>query len=182
MSSILAPIVAALRDNPKCSTGLMCPKQAFEMDCGPSGGPEVLVLIYADVQHHGYWYGHIRRKPGHSEDFSILLVWSRVFVNAPTVPLLFARFDYWMRVRLEYHPCAAQKDGDAYAEARSLDEATSRLAVMIRAFDLDLRYPDEDSPHYEDPPDLRILSVFPIPEHEEREWIGPPMPQPLRSV
>ncbi|MBK3799955.1 hypothetical protein GAY33_12040 [Azospirillum brasilense] len=130
-------VVAAIAANPKCSTGLLSRPAAFEIERGPSGGPELLALLFADERHLGYWYGHVRRHPTDaSGSFVALTAFLKVFVNAPTVPLLFRRFDYWARLRLEYEPCTVQAPYDAFAVAPSYGAAAEALARIDPAIRL----------------------------------------------
>jgi hypothetical protein len=48
LDSCIAKVESALQSKPKCSTGMMINQQTLGTIIGPSGGPEVLTLIYAD--------------------------------------------------------------------------------------------------------------------------------------
>lgn len=177
-------IESALRQNPDCIAGLTIQKCAFGVPRGPSGGPEVLALVYADDPAFGYWYGHVLRHPHDSRRFVALLVWSDRLVNATTVPLLFRRFHYWIKDRLEYQPCAVQNADDAYYEAGSLEEAANALAIMISRFNLEKRCGDDDGPYAISPPEMRILNIYGIADTQDEQGCYPPVPMPtaLTSV
>jgi len=177
-------IERSLSENTRCSTGVLCNKRAFVIDAGPSGGPELLALLFADEKHLGYWYGHVRLKTSGHNGFAAMLAWLNVYVNAPTVPLLFARFDYWVRIRNEYEPCAVQNDGDAYAEADTFSEGVQALASMIALFDIKKRYPDELSTQHADRSEYRVLDIYGLSSYSGQNdpLPGPPMLQPLKIV
>ena len=64
------------------------------------------------------------------------IVWTDKFINAENVPLLFQRFHYWIKDRLEYHPCTVQDADDAYVESNCLEVAGYELARIITKFDI----------------------------------------------
>lgn len=165
----------ALRENSHCSGGLLSSNRAFAMEYGPSGGPEALALLYLDDPSFGFWYGHVLPAQD-KKTFVALLVWSTQFVNAPDVPLLFRRFHYWMRVRLEYQPCCVQREDDVYAETASFEDGVNALTRMIRRFDLEKRWGDEGGPYAISPPDYRIIGVYGIEDHRDADGRYPPIP------
>lgn len=165
----------AIASNAGCSAGILGRAEVLETASGPSGGPELLALLFIDEQHLGYWYGHIRKHP-RSGKFLALIVRMSVFVNAPTLPLLFSRFDYWTRIRLAYTPCAVQRLHDAYAETDSYECAAATLADMIERFNIEHRGPEEDSPHHDDRLEMRVMSVFGIEDHADENGVLPPPP------
>lgn len=179
LGSAIRCVEAALNRNPNCTTGLVTQKRVFAVPRGPSGGAEILTLIYADDSFFGYWYGHIVQHPEDANMFVSLIVWSDKLVNAQNVPLLFKRFHYWIKDRLEYHPCAVQNSDDAYQESRSIDNAASNLARMITRFDLDKRRGDEYGLYSNSPPELRILNVYGLNEARDERGYYPPFPKPI---
>lgn len=184
LESAVACVELALRCNLQCSPGLMGQKRVFGVLCGPLGGPEVLALLYADDPCFGYWYGHVLRHPANPLRFVSVIVWSERFVNATTVPLLFRRFHYWIKDRLQYQPCAVQNADDAYYEADTLDVAARGLAVMINRFHLEKRLGDEDGPYGISAPELRVLNVYGLADTQDESGCYPPVPMPtlLTSV
>lgn len=72
-------IAQTIRAKEYCSTGLFCRPNVLDVPCGPSGGPELLALLYADEKHMGYWYAYIRPYPSRSSGrFVTLVVWMSV--------------------------------------------------------------------------------------------------------
>lgn len=183
MDKIVMQIERALTKNPHCGCGLLLKQRAFALEQGPSGRPEALALLFADDSFLGYWYGHVQATPS-GDGFVALLVWSRRLVNAVQVPLLFQRFHYWMRVRLEYEPCSVQAEGDAYAEAATLEQAVRDLERMIARFDIVKRWPDEVGPYASSPLEMRILGIYGMKDHRDANGLYPPVPMhmPLRIV
>ena len=171
-------IEEALLASPACSTGLVVAQRAFGIPVGPSGGPEILAVVHVDD--FAYWYGHVIRHPQKANTFVALLVWSEKMVNATNVPLLFRRFHYWIKDRLCYEPCTVQHQDDAYAECSSFKMAASRLAGIIRQFHIDLRWPDEDGPHAQDPDDLRIINIYGLEGAMREDGTYPPLPMATR--
>ena len=183
MSGIVARLERAIADNPHCQGGLLTMPRAFAIDRGPSGDAEALALLFAGDSFQGYWYGHVQATPA-SGHFVAVLVWSKFLVNAGTVPLLFRRFHYWMRVRLQYEPCSVQAEDDAYVEADSFDQAVAGLESIIRRFDLAKRWPAEDGPFASSPPEMRVLTLYGLEDHRDANGVYPPvsMPSPLRLM
>lgn len=107
----------------------------------------------------GFWYGHIQRHPRRPL-FVSQIVWTDRLINAQTVPLLFRRFHYWIKDRLEYQPCAVQSAGDAYAESDSLEAAADALILMIERFDIDRRTGFEGTGFEDSRPEIRITEVY----------------------
>lgn len=184
LESAVFEVEDALRKNQHCSSGMLAQNRVFGIQHGPSGGPEILALIYADDPFFGYWYGHVVQHPKNLEMIVSLLVWTSKFINAPTVPLLFRRFHYWIKDRLEYHPCSVQNADDAYCECRSLEEGAGSLARMIGNFNLDRRRGDEYGPYAISPPELRILTIYGLADTRDKSGCFPavPMPTPLTAV
>jgi hypothetical protein len=158
--------------------------RVFGIENGPSGGPELLAALYLDDPFWGFWYGHVLPHPQKPHVYVALLVWTEKFINADRVPLLFRRFHYWIKDRLEYQPCTAQSDGDAYAETNSLDAAASALIRMIKEFDFDKRSGLEGSVFESDPTDNRILGIYGMLGAMDDRGCYPPLPMPteLRLV
>lgn len=178
LETAVANIELALRSSCGCSAGLTAQMRVFGVPHGPSGGPELLALMYADDPLIGYWYGHVLADPGNAQQFVAVIVWSERLVNANTVPLLFRRFHYWIKDRLQYQPCSVQNSDDAYCEAPSLEAAASALAIMIRRFDLEKRLGHEDGPYAISPPELRILKVYGLADTQDAQGCYPPVPMP----
>lgn len=175
---------SALNTALNLSSGLLIQRKTFGILRGPSGGPELLALIYADDPVFGYWYGHALRHPRRKKIFVAVIVRSNKLVEASSVPLLFARFHYWMTGRLQYEPCYSQRNGDVYDEADSLNSAASRLACMIQEFKLEERSELAES-HFEGSHvDSRVLEVYGMEGDfdEDGGWGPPPMPTPLAIV
>ncbi|MDD5394322.1 MAG: hypothetical protein PHE17_15010 [Thiothrix sp.] len=175
-------IELAVAGNPNCTTGLFTLNRVVGIQKGPSGGEEILALLYADDPWFGYWYGHILRHPKNREVFVSLLAWSVHLPNAPTVPLFFRRFHFWVTKRGVIRPCAIQNRDDAYQEDSSLGGAAANLAKIIGCFSLEKRRGNEDSPYANDPLEPRVLDAY-------RGWWVPgldapifPMPTPLTVV
>lgn len=177
-SSVLC-VETALSRNTRCSSGLVAQNRVFGIHRGPSEGAEILAIIYADDSFFGYWYGHIVQHPQDTAVFVSLIVWSDKLVNAQNVPLLFKRFHYWIKDRLEYHPCAIQNANDAYQESRSIENAASNLARMVARFDLDSRRGDEYGLFANSPPELRILNVYGLNDARNERGYYPPFPKPM---
>lgn len=178
-------IEAAICANPACNVGLLCTPRVLEINRGPSGGPELLTLAFADEQHRGYWYGHIRLVRGiEGDQFVSVIARLNIFVNAPTVPLLFQRFDYWTRIRLKYEPCTVQNSEDAFRLSETYSEAVSALSSMLLKFDYEKRSPEPESAFYHCADEMRILEVFGMEDFMDADgsFPAPPMPQPLRLV
>lgn len=183
--SVSEGIASAIKSNPKCHAGLLCQCNVFDIDVGPSGGPELLALLYADEQHLSYWYGHVRRHEfDHGMKFVALIARLTVLVNASTAPLLFKRFNYWTKVRHEYGPCTIQYEDDAFACAVYYVDAVALLEKMITRFDLSKRFPEEGSPYESDPLEMRALDVFGLQDFSDADGSlpAPPMQTPLRLV
>ncbi|MDD5394321.1 MAG: hypothetical protein PHE17_15005 [Thiothrix sp.] len=144
-------VESALAGNPNCTTGLFTTNRVVGIQKGPSGGEEILALLYADDPWFGYWYGHILRHPKNREVFVSLLAWSVHLPNAPTVPLFFRRFHYWVIERGAHHLCTVQDHNDAYQESFSLGGAAANLAKIIGCFSLEKRSGDEYGPYADDP-------------------------------
>lgn len=173
-------IEAALARTGKCAVGLTGRSGVFGMEAGPSGGPEILVTLFLDDPFFGFWYGHIQRHP-RNPLFVSQIVWTSRFINAQTVPLLFRRFHYWIRDRLEYQPCAVQSAGDAYAESDSLEAAVDALVLMIERFDIDRRTGFEGTGYEDSRPETRITEVYGLLGAMGQDGSFPPVPMPLES-
>lgn len=184
LSSCVQLLEKALKSNPKCETGLLIHQRVFGIAKGPSGSSELLALVYADDPSFGYWYGHILTHPSKPTLFASMIVWSEKLVNAPTIPLQFARFHYWIKDRLNYEPCSFQNEGDVYAESSSIIASANKLATMITVFDLEKRRGYEDGPYGESLVDYRILNIYGMKGRFDKDgfWEGPPMPTALRVV
>lgn len=50
-----------LARNPECCSVPMVAARAFNIELGPSGGPEALVYVHVEDLAHGCIYGHLRR-------------------------------------------------------------------------------------------------------------------------
>jgi hypothetical protein len=172
-------IESALERNPNCTAGLLTRNRVVGIQKGPSGGEEILALLYADDPWFGYWYGHVLRHPKNREVFVSLLVWSDKLPNASTVPLFFRRFHYWVNDRVVYHPCTIQNYDDAYQEDISLEAASGNLARMISLFEIGRRRGDEHGPYADDPAELRILSVYSVTAACDRQGFFPAIPMPV---
>jgi len=179
LESAVYCVEAALNRNHNCAAGLVTQTRVFAVPRGPSGAAEILALLYADDSFFGYWYGHIVRHPQDTTLFVSLIVWSDKLVNAQNVPLFFKRFHYWIKDRLEYHPCAVQNADDAYQESRSIENAASKLARMIARFDLDKRRGDEYGLFADSPPELRILNVYGLNDARNERGYYPPFPKSM---
>lgn len=185
LNSCESIIENALQTNPHCSSGLMMRQNVFSTMCGPSGASEILALIYADDPSFGYFYGHILQHPSKPFLYVAVIVWTKKCINAPTVSLLFKRFHYWIKDRLEYEPCTSQKDGDCYAENPTLFGSTHDLAKMIVDFRLEKRYGYDGSGHESDPVDLRVADIYGMMgsfDEQGRCVSSLPMPSPLSLV
>ncbi|MDO9268864.1 MAG: hypothetical protein Q7T96_07110 [Methylobacter sp.] len=179
LESAVRCVEAALERNRNCATGLVTQKRVFGIHRGPSGEEEILALLYAEDSYFGYWYGHIVKHPRNAAKFVSLIVWSNKLANAQTVPLLFQRFYYWIKDRLEYHSCVVQNPDDAYQESHSIEEAASNLAKMITRFDLDKRSGDEDGPYANSPPELRTMNVYGLTDTRDEHGCYPDFPMPI---
>jgi hypothetical protein len=171
-------IESALAGNPNCTAGLFTANRVVGIQRGPSGGEEILAVLYADDPWFGYWFGHILRPPKSRGMYVSLLVWSDKLPNAPTVPLLFRRFHYWVIKRGAYQPCTIQNSDDAYQESHTLGGAAGKLTEIIGRFEFGKRRGYEDGPYADDPAEMRILDVY------GWHWDDPafPMPTPLSVV
>lgn len=176
LESSVACVERALSNNPRCCTGLMANKRAFGVPYGPSGGPEILTMLYIDDPSFGYWYGHVMRHPANEQVFVAMIVWATQFINAQSVPLLFRRFHYWGKDRLYYQPCSIQNVDDAYCEADTLEKSARNLSSMIARFDLEKRRGHEDGPYAISPEDMRILNVYGLEDTRDENGIYPPVP------
>jgi hypothetical protein len=168
-------IEAALARSKGCVAGLAAQRRAFSVDVGPSGGPEILATIFVDDPFFGFWYGHIQRHPRRPL-FVSQIVWTDRLINAQTVPLLFRRFHYWIKDRLEYQPCAVQSAGDAYAESDSLEAAADALILMIERFDIDRRTGFEGTGFEDSRPEIRITEVYGLMGAMGQDGSFPPVP------
>lgn len=148
MSYAIAQLESALTNNAKCRTGLLASQRIFHTPRGPSGGAELLTLVFADEKHLGYWYGHVIRSPSSLEvgGYLALLVPLKVFVNAGSPELLFRRFRYWTSTVGEFWVASIQEEEDVFAVRDTFEEAGLALADMIRRFDPELRNLDPDCP------------------------------------
>jgi hypothetical protein len=178
LESAVSCVDRALASNPNCSAGLVAQKRVIGIPKGPSAGPEILAILHVDDPCFGCWYGHVLSHPQANGRFVSLIVWSSVFINAPTVPLLFQRFHYWIKDRLEYHPCCVQNADDAYFESDSIEDAAVALSRMIMRFDIDKRRGDDDSQYAVSPPELRIISIYGLKGAVEANGSPPPIPMP----
>ena len=162
LESAVRCVEEALVKNPKCVSGLLTQKKVFGILQGPSGGPEMLALLYADDSFSGYWYGHIVQHPQDPTIFVSLIVWSDKFVNGQDVSLFFKHYHYWIKDRLEYYPCSIQNEDDAYRQSESIENAANDLASMIGQFDLEKRRGDEYGLFEDSPSELRIIFIYKI--------------------
>lgn len=178
----MALVQSALDASKTCTAGLTGQTRVFGIERGPSGGPEILAVLYLDDPTFGFWYGHILRHPQKPGVFVALIVWSSQFINATNVPLLFRRFHYWIKVRLKYRSCVVQAPDDAYAEASRLDSAAAALIQMIHRFDIDKRIGWEGAPYEFDRPEVRSLWIYGLGGIETAPGSGhgpfPPVPMP----
>lgn len=180
LTSAINRIQTALNQSQKCSTGLTGQKQVFGIGQGPSAGPEILATIYLDDPFFGFWYGHVLQHTKNPQMFVSQIVWTDKFINASNVPLLFQRFHYWIKDRLEYQPCTVQNIDDAYAETSSLDSAASALIGMIKRFDIDKRAAFEGSIFENDPSEHRIVGIYGFADTHDDNGRFPPVPMPMK--
>ena len=150
-------IEEAITANPHCQMGLMLQPRVFYLE---KDSPELLTMIFADDPSLHYFYGHILAHPDKSDCFVALLVWTKKFINAATVPLYFARYRFWMEERGEYDPCVAQTPEDVYGESASFSGAVLLLKKMIDRFDFKSRFVLEDSPEAYSRTDRRIFCIY----------------------
>lgn len=174
----------SLQHAKNCSCGLVAQERVFAIERGPSGGQELLVTVFLDDPMFGFWYGHVLPHPAKERVHVALLVRSDKFINAPSVPLLFRRFWYWVKDRLEYHPCTIQQHDDAFAEAGSVELAAIALSRMISVFEIDRRTGFDGSDYQNDPCELRIFGIYGIADSLSASGTFPPIPvvTPLKLV
>lgn len=172
--ALVETVNRAIGSNPHCASGQIAQSRAFAVVRGPSGDRELLAFLRSDCSCQSYWYGHVFRHT--PNNFVSMIVWSTVLVDAPDVPLLFERFHYWMRVRLEYQPCSVQNHDDAFAETSSFTDAVAAVTRMICRFDIDKRWGVEDGPYAVSPPDYRIIGVYGMENHRDANGCYPPIP------
>lgn len=164
--------------NPRCQLGLMLQPRAFYRE---KDSPELLTLIFADDPSRHYFYGHVLTHPHQPDCFVAILAWSKKFINAPTVPLYFARYRFWMEERGEYELCVAQTPEDVYGESASFSGAVWLLKKMIDRFDFESRFvPGECPDEVYSRTDRRILCIYGIDDGADEHWFYrtlPPMPE-----
>ena len=176
--SAISCVEAALSRSKKCSTGLTAQARVFGIEKGPSTGPEILATLYLDDPFFGFWYGHILQHPRDRRVFVSQVVWTDKFINAGNVSLLFQRFHYWIKDRLEYHPCGVQNADDAYAESHCVEAAATALALMIEQFDVDKRAGFEGSGFEDSPTEGRVVEIYGLADKQDKRNKFPPVPMP----
>lgn len=158
--------------------GVLARERVVWSSRGPSGGAEILCLIYADDPILGYWYGHVLQHPRNEDKFVSLIVWSNLLIDANNHHLVLKRFHYWIKGRLRYTPCLIQNSNDAYSEAENLLEASIKLASMITRFEVKKRNPlflteNSDQVLFED----RILQVYGMKDISDMNGVYPLPPE-----
>jgi len=145
--------------------------RVLSIEIGPSGGPELLCLIRSDVVHQRFWYGAVRRHP-QRQVFSACIVYMHVLVDGDAPDVVFERFDYWTRVRLEYEVCKPTDLGSIYAEAPNFEKAVDCLATMIDQFGNDC-LPEVGADISSN--DFKLLEVYGMTDHRDKNG-GYPKP------
>lgn len=136
------------------------------IDVGPTGGPEALCLLESDTKTQSFWYGYVCKHP-EKRYFVSVIVYSKAFVDAHDKALLFARFDYWMRKRLNYEPCVADGFHEVYRESIDFSSAVRKLQEMVFQ-----RWSDRDNNGL----DMRIIDVFGMVSFKDKDGVYPPCP------
>lgn len=133
---------------------------------GPTGKPEALCLIEASVACQGFWYGYVCQHPK-KDRFVALIVYSNAFIDGGDTNTLFARFDYFMRIRLKYDPVLSDGFERNYSEALNFPSAIDALAELISSRTADRSYKGVD---------MRVADVFGFVDHKDRDGIYPECP------
>lgn len=149
-------IKKALARNKKCTFTPETPV-IFEAS-GITGGKEVLVPIFIDhIGHKGFWYGYIQHATKGIDGYFSLLVWLKQPIKGENnSQLLFSFHDLAWRKKI-FEPVTIQNKNDAFIHALSFDDALAGLIHIISQFDIDKRFPSEESEHYDDPVELNII-------------------------
>lgn len=176
LASAINLVESSLKSAKNCSCGLVCQNRVFGTERGPSGGAELLATLFIDDPFFGFWYGHVLPHPLKQNRYVAVIVWSEKLVNASRVPLLFRRFWYWVKDRLNYQPCTIQYESDAYAETESFESAAEALCRMIKRFDIDQRSGLEGSDYEQDPCEMRILEVYGLEDSQDADGNFPSVP------
>lgn len=186
-----------LSRNPYTVPCLLFRERVLVTDHGPmshENDRELLALLDGGIRSAAFWYGHVLKCPPEDSEsdpiWVALVVSSERFVDAPTVDLVFKRFQYAMRIRADYEPAVIQNDEDAFAMRATFDDACLALAEMIRRFDQKLRevaviydppdyYGQDDlAIDYHSPgrDDLRCINIYGLNCCKDKNGAFPPMP------
>jgi hypothetical protein len=158
-------VTAAMRTERSMFLG----RKAFAVEHGPSGGPELICCLgkcsFSDVH---YWYGHIRRHP-EKNVFASCIVMMSLFVDGRDADHLFASFDHWTRIRLQYEPARGDGFGEIYRESGTFKHAVMAMAEMVSQ-NVKAAWPEDA------PPDFRILNLYGLENYKDSDGVYPDTP------
>lgn len=153
---LLQPIKNALEHNSLCSTPPPFSFYPIYVSEGFSDGQEILAPIFLNKS-KGYWYGYIQKATKGLTGYFSVLVWLTKPVIGKTDNERLESFHTLSWKEGLFEPPTIQKENDAFVHTSDLNNAVAALVHIIDQFDIEKRFPSEDSKFYPDPVDCSIL-------------------------
>lgn len=109
---------------------------------------------------------------------------SRRFITAHSRSLLFRRFDYWMRSRLDYTPIRVHEhSSNGFKRFATFEDAAFIMSRMIEEYVIGQSWRDESSSDEGFVMDRDVLSLFnPLSNERSTSRAAPRPPAALRRV
>lgn len=149
-------IQTALKNNPECPQNAPDNFSAIYIHKGRSGEKELLVPIFFH-RTRGYWYGYIQKATKGLSGYFAVLVWLTKPVTGKNDRDRAESFHNLAWKEGLFEPPTIQNKHDAFAHTQTFSDALNALAHIIGRFEIEKRFPQEDSPFYQDPIDCSIL-------------------------
>ncbi|MEZ6855116.1 hypothetical protein [Halodesulfovibrio aestuarii] len=154
--SLVQTIKNTLAHNKKCTFTPETP--VIFVTSGVTGGKELLVPIFLDhIGHKGFWYGYIQHATKGLSGYFSLLVWLNQPIKGENNNQLLSSFHNLAWKEKLFEPSTIQNEHDAFIHAHSFNDAVTGLIHIISQFDIEKRFPNEDSRYYDDPIELNII-------------------------
>lgn len=146
LQSAVDEVLSAIRQNPRCMTGMAIQPFVVAAGQGPSGGLELLAFIHSTYGNDCepiYWYVHLLPHPSRPPRFVALLIKSEVsLMHLRCAATLLSQYDLLVvKGGCPTHCPAFQSEGETSQEVESFEEGIDAVQHLIRCFDEKYRHP-----------------------------------------